>query len=553
MKRRSFFTALAAVAAVLLVTGLAGFAWLFAQSPLSLLRGSPNPNPQAIIFIPKQAPVMASLMVDIDQLEGLQLALISPDQRQAQRAELAILRDGFLGRGLSYQRDIQPWLGDEITWAITTTDVDRDSANGNQPGYLLSLVTQDSRRSREFLQLFWQKRSVGQRLAFEQYQGTQIIYGQVQQPDVDAPPLTLASAVVGNRFVLFANSPKVLRDAINSVQAVDLNLGNDPDYQTTIAALPENRIGLSYVNLPQLAALLGDNATIDTLGAAAFRNFAIGLGIDRQGLMAHTATRGGTAQLAQLSQPGSALRYLPGNTPVAVSGVNLAQTWAALDAGLKDYKLADSLLRQPIVAWGRQWQLDLAQDLFPWVNGNYALGLLPEADGQQDWIFVADKQTNPNYAAGLEQLNAIAQQQKLTSAPVKLGEQTISAWTQLATSAEPTKNLDAKAVGAWADLDQVVVLASSIEAMKQALAAPEQSLRQAAPFGRAIAPLADQNNGYLYLDWPAIKPALMRQIPFMQLVDLAVQPLLKHLQSFSLSGYGGETDVHRGAIFLRLS
>jgi len=30
---------------------------------------------------------------------------------------------------------------------------------------------------------------------------------------------TLSGAVVGDRFVLFANDPKVLRDAINNVQA----------------------------------------------------------------------------------------------------------------------------------------------------------------------------------------------------------------------------------------------------------------------------------------------------------------------------------------------
>ncbi len=552
MKRRSFFTALAAVAAVLLISGLAGFAWLFSQSSLSLLRGSPEPNPQAIMFIPKQAPAIASLMTNIDQLEGLQLALVDPDRRRAKRAEIAALRDGILGSGLDYHRDVQPWLGDEITLAVTALDIDRDPANGNQPGYLLSLVTKDSIRSREFLQLFWQKRSVGQDLTFEQYQGTQIIYGQMQQLNLDGPPLTLASAVVGNRFVLFANSPKVLRAAINSAQAVDLNLGNDSDYQTAIAALPENRIGLSYINLPQLAALSGDNQNFDALADAAFRNLTIGFAINRQGLVANTVTRGGTAQVAQLDQPSLVLRYLPGNAPMAIAGTNLAQTWSDFDAGLKDYRLAVNLIQQPIAAWAKRLQLDLAQDIFPWVKGDYALGLLPTADDAQDWIFIADKATNPDYAKGLAQLDSVAKQQNLTPGPIKLGEQTVSAWTQLASSTEPTKKLDAEAVGAWADLDQVVVIASSIDAMKQGLATPGQSLRQSTQFAQAIAPLENQNNGYLYLDWPAIKPSLIRQVPFMRWVDLVAQPLSKHLKSLTLSGYGGETDLHRGALFLRL-
>jgi hypothetical protein len=562
MKRRSFFTVLAAVAAVLFLSGLVGFAWLFAQSPLALLRGSANPNPQAMIFIPQQAPVMGSLLVNADRLEGLRLALVPPDQRKAQRAEFEAVRDGLLGGGLRYGRDVQPWLGDEVTLAVTTLDIDRDSANGNQPGYLLSLLTKNTTRSREFLQRFWQQRAVvPEDLVFEQYQGTQIIYGQVQagqvqSADAAAPALTLASALVGNRFVLFANSPKVLRDAINNVQAVDLNLGNDPDYQRAIAALPANRVGLSYVNLPQLAALAGDTKALNTLTSGAYEHLAIGLGLDRAGLVANTAVVGGVAQAAQLAKPVAVLRYLPQLTPVALSGVNLAQTWTDLSQGLQNYQLAAKLVQQPIAAWGQQLQLDLAQDLFPWVKGSYAFGLLPDvAQGRADWIFVADKATNPDYAQGVAKLNAIAKAHQLMVAPVKLGAQTVSAWTQsVATDKsadQPT--VDATAIGAWVELDQAVIFASSIAAMQQSLALP-QSVRQSLDrsLSQSITPIDDRNNGYLYVDWRTMKPLLVEQAPIVRILDLVAQPLVQNLQSVTLSGYGGEGDVHRGVVFLRL-
>jgi Protein of unknown function (DUF3352) len=560
MKRRSFFTVLAAVAAVLLLSGLLGFVWLFAQSPLGLLRGSTNPNPQSMIFIPKQAPVMGSLLVNPDRLAGLQLALVPPDQRQAQRVELDGLRDGLLGGDLRYGRDVQPWLGDEVTLAVTTLDIDRDSANGNQPGYLLSLLTKNTTRSREFLQRFWQQRAVMPAdLVFEQYQGTQIIYGQVQagqvqSADAAAPALTLASAVVGNRFVLFANSPKVLRDAINNVQAVELNLGNDPDYQRAIAALPANRVGLSYVNLPQLAALSGDSKALAALTQGAYEHLAIGLGLDRSGLVANTAVVGGVAQAAQLVKPVAALRYLPPLTPVVLSGVNLAQTWTDLSQGLQDYRLAAQLVQQPIAAWGQQLQLDLAQDLFPWVKGSYVFGLLP--DQAQDWIFLADKATNPDYVQGLAKLNAIAKAHQLTVTPVQLGEQTVSAWTQqLAATAksadQPT--VDATAIGAWVELDQAVIFASSIAAMQQSLAVP-QSVRKSLDrsLSQSVAPIDDRNNGYLYVDWRTMKPRLASKAPIVRILDLVAQPLAQNLRSVTLSGYGGEGDVHRGVVFLRL-
>jgi hypothetical protein len=486
------------------------------------------------------------------------LALVPPDQRKAQRAEFEAVRDGLLGGGLRYGRDVQPWLGDEVTLAVTTLDIDRDSANGNQPGYLLSLLTKNTTRSREFLQRFWQQRAVvPEDLVFEQYQGTQIIYGQVQSADAAAPALTLASALVGNRFVLFANSPKVLRDAINNVQAVDLNLGNDPDYQRAIAALPANRVGLSYVNLPQLAALAGDTKALNGLTSGAYEHLAIGLGLDRAGLVANTAVVGGVAQAAQLAKPVAVLRYLPQLTPVALSGVNLAQTWTDLSQGLQNYQLAAKLVQQPIAAWGQQLQLDLAQDLFPWVKGSYAFGLLPDkaAEAGSDWIFVADKATNPDYAQGVAKLNAIAQQHQLTVAPVQLGAQTVSAWTRLAATAksadQPT--VDTTAIGAWVELDQAVIFASSIAAMQQSLALP-QSVRQSLDrsLSQSIAPIDDRNNGYLYVDWRTMKPLLVEQAPIVRILDLVAQPLAQNLQSVTLSGYGGEGDVHRGVVFLRL-
>jgi hypothetical protein len=552
MKRRSFYTILAAAAAVLLLIGLSGFAWLFSQSPLSLLGGTKTPNPQSIIFVPKQSPAMASLMVSPDRLEALQLALATPDHRKAQRAEFAALRDGLLGEGLSYQRDVQPWLGNEVTLAVTTLDIDRDSSNGNQPGYLMAVTTQDSTRSREFLQLFWQKRALNQDLTFDNFKGTQIIYGSVNRPNqTDAPPITLASAVVGNRFVLFANSPKVLRDAINDVQAAELNLSNDTDYQTAIAALSPKRIGLAYLNFPQLAALSGDLKGLENLPAEAYRSMGVGFGLDRQGLVANTALLGNTATIAQLSQPSSGLKYLPSVTPISFSGNHLDQFTSHLTQGIAPYKLATSLFQQPLQNWGKQWNLDLSQDIFAWAQGNYAFGLLPQKNQATDWIFVVDKASSPDFQQGLSKLDDRAHQQGLTTGQVQVAGQPVSAWTKLASEGNST-DLKAKAIGAWTEIDQSVILASSIEAMEQALTASKRSLLQSHQFGQAISRLDRNNNGYLYLDWPTTKPILAKQLPIVQILDLVAQPLIKNLKSITISSYGGQNNLTRGSLFFRL-
>jgi hypothetical protein len=69
---------------------------------------------------------------------------------------------------------------------------------------------------------------------------------------------------------------------------------------------------------------------------------------------------------------------------------------------------------------------------------------------------------------------------------------------------------------------------------------------------QSIAPIDDRNNGYLYVDWRTMKPLLVEKAPIVRIFDLVAQPLAQNLQSVTLSGYGGEGDVHRGVVFLRL-
>ena len=156
MNRRSFFYSLAAGVVVLLLIGISGYYWIVSQSPLTLLRGGSQTTPTAAIFVSKQAPVMVSMLVNPDKLESLRQLVTSPLERRRSRSELEGLKTSLLAdTGLDYRRDIQPWLGEEITLAVTSGDIDRNRSNGKQPGYLLALTTKDSTKSREFLQLLF--------------------------------------------------------------------------------------------------------------------------------------------------------------------------------------------------------------------------------------------------------------------------------------------------------------------------------------------------------------------------------------------------------------
>ncbi|MBW4539156.1 MAG: DUF3352 domain-containing protein [Myxacorys chilensis ATA2-1-KO14] len=568
MKFRSFLTALAAIAGVLFLVGTLGFVLIFAQSPISLLRGSPIESPTAAMFIPRQAPVVASLLVNPDRLETLRQTIAKPGDRREARAELDQFKQGILGStDLDYRRDVQPWLGNEVTAAITALDVDRDGGNGEERGYLLALMTKDPQRSREFLQLFWQKRALaGTDLKFEAYQGTTIISGKVEgitsklegDETLSSAPNPLATAVVGNHYVLFANSPKVLKDSINNVQAAELNLASSVEYQRAIATLREGRIGLVFLNLPQLQTLTGKDVSQEG-------SLAISLGLNRQGLIAETALLevSETAQLTvsqptapqpKLSKPVGALQYIPATSPISASGVDLDQFWTGLSNTAKNYDFVAQLVNQPIESLEKQWNLDLKNDIFSWVKGEYALGLVPQPGKNQplDWVFVADK-SDPSAQAAISHLDAVAQAQGITPGALPLDDQTVNVWTRLATGT-PSKGLsvEAQVAGVHTSVDKYEIFATSLDAMNAVLNAKKNGLASNPRFDRAIAPIQTPNNGYFYIDWDTAQPVLKRQFPFIQLVELAGQPLFNHLRSLTISNYGSESGVQRGGAFFQL-
>ncbi|MBD1889639.1 MULTISPECIES: DUF3352 domain-containing protein [unclassified Coleofasciculus] len=589
MKRRSFFYVLAAGVLVLLLIGAGGFYWLRANSPLALLGGGEVTNPSATIFVPKKAPVMVSLLVNPDRLEGLRQAVARPANRKRSRAELNQFKQSLLANtDLDYRRDIQPWLGDEITLALTSLDIDRTRDNGEQRGLLLAVTTKNPQRSREFVDLFWQKQAnVETDLVFETYKGVKLIYKNQESVvktqdagnkgfynrDRSALPKdainrasaqnSVATAVVGDRFVLFANNPRVLKEAINNVQAPNLSLSDSTSYQRAIESISQPKIGLTYVNLPALAKLLGNNSQMEI--DPTYESLAIAISPKTQGLLAETALLAATGQeipptTPSLSQPVGALQYLPEKIAIAASGSNLEQLWTQLTSGLDSDDSLVQLIDQPIANLQARWGIDLKQDIFSWVQGEYALGMLPRADRKDsDWIFVAEKSATTKAEAAIDRLDAVAKQQGLSVSSFTLENQPISAWTQLTTTADKNQGedqdsvkLEAQVKGVHASIGKYEIFTTSIEAMNQAIKAPDNSLVKSDRFQANITSLPQPNNGYLYLDWASSQAFLERQLPIVRVVELVAKPLFNELNSLAFSSYGSDDGVRRSKVFLRL-
>ncbi len=553
MNRRSLLNILA-VGVIVLVIGIGG--WWFRRSPLSLIQGNGVLREPTAALISKSAPVMVSLLVNPERLENI----------PGSGKELSQLKTSlFANTRIDYRQDIQPWLGQEITLAVTSVDLDRTPENGQQPGYLMALATNNTQKSHEFVDLFFSQRAIaGAKIAVEQSQGVKVIY-ETEEAFPTTPTKKesteknqLAGAVVGDRFVLFANHPKVIFEAINNLQVPDLNLTSSIKYQQTLKQLPSGSIASAFLNLPAVAAWQGLKLADPTYGSQ-----LVSLALKSQGLFAQTtiiaADHSESTPPDALSRSVGALQYIPSVAGLAISGsdlshlnqTDLAKLGTQVATALSGKSDIMSLVNQPLADIQQRWGI-VPADIFSWVQGEYALGVSPEKEQTNpDWIFVAEKSAAAT--DGIARLDAIATNQGLSINPVTVGNQQIFAWTKLtaASNKDPGAiTLAAQVQGVHTTVGNYEIFANSIAMINAALTAEKNSLANNRTFQDSIGALPKQNQGYLYLDWQKSHEILERQIPILQLAEVIGKPFFDKLRSLTVSSYGRETGlVKAGVLF----
>lgn len=496
------------------------------------------------IFVSKQAPVMISIL--------------NPEKLQSlDKGENSFLKsDFFKNSGIDFRKDIQPWLGNEVTLAVTSLDFDRDPDNGKSPGYLLAMATKSPEKSREFVQLFFSKRVLaGANLSVEEFAGIKVI------SDAPKDNVTLAGAVVGDKYVLFANDPKVLREAINNAQAPDLSLTSSKKYQD-ISQISAKSYGAAFLNLPIVAEWLGLKLPIQN-----FDEQLVTLAPVSKGLLAQTValpTQELKAPLELFSKPVNALKYIPANVGIAVGSKNLrtlpesnlALFWQQLRSALEIKLNNISDFGQQDFKAQKRWGIDLPKDIFEWVQGEYAIGLISSPQQSPEWIFVTEKA--PSTQEGIAKLDAIAAKNGLSVTEFNLLDQHIVAWTQLKAAnsskngTKPSFSIEAKAYGVHTTLDNYEIFTSSLETMYEVLSIKDNTLLENRNFKNTIAALPETNAGYVYIDWAASQGILERQLPILKLLKVVAKPFFNNLRSLTITNYGDDANSLKGDVFFQL-
>ena len=532
----------------LLLVCVAKFSWFSGKSPVSLVVR--NSQTAAAIFVSKSSPAMVSLLVNPDGLQTI-----------AAKGEFSQLKNSLLTKNnIDYSNDLKPWLGDEITLAATTIDIDRDPDNGLQTGYLMALATTKPEKSREFLELLFSNRAFsGTNLGIERYKGVKVISDNSEYAPDSKIQNSLAGAVVNN-FVLLANHPQVIKEAINNLQAPDLNLISSLEYQKAAQQIPKNAVAVTFLNLPEIGKWQGLE-----LAESTYNSQILSFVLNSQGLLTESTFLTNSPVVPSslpLSQSVGALQYIPESTALAIAGTNLnklgnsdiAKLWKQVTASI--YGSSEegiSRLLQPLVKIQNNWNLNFSEDIFNWITGEYALALLPNSENTTpNWLFVIEK--NPELAAGITHLNNIASRSGFNLSSLTLDQQKIAAWTKItATSENNTSiNVDTKVKGVHTTLDNYEIFSSDLKTLTAVLSQKQKSLLENPQFQNSIATIPQPNQGYIYLDWENSQNLLKRQLPLIKFAEVLGKPLFDNLKSLTVSSYSSEPGTLKSGVFLQL-
>ncbi|MBO1052129.1 MAG: DUF3352 domain-containing protein [Dolichospermum sp. DET73] len=532
----------------LVLVCVAKFSWFSGKSPVSLVVR--NSQPAAAIFVSKSSPAMVSLLVNPDGLQTI-----------AAKGEFSQLKNSLLTKNnIDYSNDLKPWLGDEITLAATTIDIDRDPDNGLQTGYLMALATTKPEKSREFLELLFSNRAFsGTNLGIERYKGVKVISDNSEYaPDLKTQN-SLAGAVVNN-FVLLANHPQIIKEAINNLQAPDLNLISSLEYQKATQQISKNAVAVTFLNLPEVGKWQGLE-----LAESTYNSQILSFVLNSQGLLTESTFLTNYPVVPSslpLSQSVGALQYIPESTALAIAGTNLnklgnsdiAKLWKQATASI--YGSSEegiSRLLQPLAKIQHNWNLNFSEDIFNWITGEYALALLPNSENTTPhWLFVIEK--TPELAAGITHLNNIASRSGFNVSSLTLDQQKIAAWTKItATSENDTSiNVDTKVKGVHTTLDNYEIFSSDLKTLTAVLSQKQKSLLENPQFQNSIATIPQPNQGYIYLDWENSQNLLKPQLPLLKLAEILGKPLFDNLKSLTVSSYSSEPGTLKGGVFLQL-
>jgi hypothetical protein len=276
---------------------------------------------------------------------------------------------------MDFNKDLQPWLGNTMFAMLPG-----DGGNSDKPQLLIAIGIKDKLKALDFAnKLKAQSKEPTKKI---DYQGIEIT-------DSGKGSNETFSAIVNDRLVV-SPEKRTLELAIDTAKgkpSLASKAGNDwfkadtLQLKQPIAAfyVPDYLVLVQQILKSGKKPVTLDPATLTQLKK--IQSFGGGIAIDDAGIRMKLVAKTDGTTLNLPSTSAKAIGSFPADTFALVGGTGLSQIWTQTNKIAAAQPATQQVLTQMRQGFTKSTQLDLDKDVFGWMGGEYALGMMPVSTG----------------------------------------------------------------------------------------------------------------------------------------------------------------------------
>jgi len=503
--KRSWWWLVGALAAAGL--GAGAYWWLAIRRPLSGLVGAAQ-------AVPQEATVVVAARTNSAFWQPL-AQFGTPESRQLLAKAIAAAQTPWHQGRLDFQQDIQPWVGEGALAALVPLQPDEP------PATLAIAPVQNRERAEVFLAKYRNILTQQGAQFTEKTYGRQVYY----ESPTRRPNQSVVTALIDGRLAVLTTSPVLLQRVIETYRGRSPALAIKPAFveaaqraqelsprESLVWVYVDGSVGLDFLGPAQA---IGDSFLSNP--AAQLSSLALTAGFQKEGLRFRldrtVATPGSAIEVPR--QP--LLDRLPADTLWLISGTNLRQSWATLQARAKANPISETTLTQWREALAKA-QIDLDKEVLGWLTEDFAIAAVPTTSGALrgsgfGLVLLARTTVADLPRQFLTKLERWARSSPGGPIPdnLEVKSETV-AQTEISTWTARSQSM-ATRLAAHGFLTQDVVFWAAGDLVTSLLPTPGTPLAQSPTFRRLTTGLPETTGGYFYWQVGASLPILERLLP----------------------------------------
>ncbi|MCU0549706.1 MAG: DUF3352 domain-containing protein [Leptolyngbya sp. Prado105] len=467
------------LAVTALVGGVAGFFFLNGTS-------SDKTTPLAIAkVLPDEAYMAAFISTDDKNWEKLK-KFGTPDAQKAIEQSFQKMRQDMMSDSkVDFDKDLKPWMGNTMVAILPSSKKDEVEV-------VAAIAIKDKVSALNFANKV--KSDSKAKTTETDYKGVKIVETVTEKSK--EPSYT---AVLNDSYLIMASSRTGIEQSIEAMKG-SASFASNPETATQLAQKDSGEavIARIYMPIPAMAKAMSADPKMDAAAIESLKNLQSvsgTLSITDVGLRLKGEVKVDPKIAMDLKpSPGKASSLFPADTFALLSGSNLSSYWnqvAEQSETNADAKKFIDLMRGSSQMIG----LDLDKDVFGWMTGEFAIGMMPTDQGVMAQLGFGQAmvfQTSDRKAAEatLGKLDTLAKSQSLSIAARDVNGKKVTEW----------QTPQGVLLGhGWIN-DDTMFIATGDQLVSTFSSQPNPALNSSDGFKTVMAALPQQNTGYFYMD-----------------------------------------------------